>query len=127
MSGGFIAFGIFVVLAGMLSKSMVQIVPGKTAFIIETFGKPWNTALTPGLSFILPWPVHAVVGKVSAIKKAAPKLSDADIMTFLADTNRLDTIRSAAMHGNMIVVDMQDTASARTIALTGVGVKGVSK
>jgi regulator of protease activity HflC (stomatin/prohibitin superfamily) len=277
-------------------KSMVQIVPGKTAFIVETFGKPWNTALTPGLNFILPWPIHAVAGKVSlqlmeiktnvavktsdnvflglpvavqyraddhpagtvkafyelaepreqissfilnnvrqsaakmtleelfqnrdklqlvvleelasrfsaygyiieavlvdqpqpsvevqesfnrviasqrlldaarnegeatriklvkeaeaeaeskrlqgegianmrkaiaegieesmkAIRKAAPKLTDTDIMTFLTDTNRLDTISGAAMHGNMIVVDMQDSAGARAIALTGVGVK----
>lgn len=296
MSIGFIGLIVFIVLAVMLIKSMVQIVPGKTAFIVETFGKPWNRALTPGLNFILPWPIHSVVGKVSlqlmeiktnvavktsdnvflglpvavqyradndsagtvkafyelaepkeqissfilnnvrqsaakmtleelfqnrdklqlvvleelaarfsaygyiieavlvdqpqpsvevqesfnrviasqrlldaarnegeairiklvkeaeaeseskrlqgegianmrkaiaegieesmkAIRKAAPKLTDTDIMTFLTDTNRLDTISGAAMHGNMIVVDMQDSAGARAIALTGVGVK----
>lgn len=282
--------------AFLLIKSMVRIVPGKTAFIVETFGKPWNRALTPGLNFILPWPIHAVSGKVSlqlleiktnvavktsdnvflglpvavqyraddhpegtvkafyelaepreqissfilnnvrqsaakmtleelfqnrdklqlvvleelaarfsaygyiieavlvdqpqpsaevqesfnrviasqrlldaarnegeatriklvkeaeaeaeskrlqgegianmrkaiaegiedsmlTIKKAAPKLSDAEIMAFLTDTNRLDTISGAATHGNMIVVDMQDASAARQVALTGVGVK----
>ncbi len=299
MSFGFIVLIGFIILALMLLKSMVQIVPGKTAFIVETFGKPWNHALTPGLNFILPWPIHSVVGKVSlqlmeiktnvavktsdnvflglpvavqyradndsagtvkafyelaepqeqissfilnnvrqsaakmtleelfqnrdqlqqvvleelasrfsaygyiieavlvdqpqpsaevqesfnrviasqrlldaarnegeatriklvkeaeaeaeskrlqgegianmrkaiaegieesmsAIKKAAPKLSDAEIMAFLTDTNRLDTISGAAMHGNMIVVDMQDSANARAIALTGVGAKTVN-
>lgn len=295
----FMEFIIPIAVIGLLIlfvKSMVQIVPGKTAFIVETFGKPWTSALTPGLNFILPWPIHAVAGKVSlqlmeiktnvavktsdnvflglpvavqyraddhpagtvkafyelaepreqissfilnnvrqsaakmtleelfqnrdklqmvvleelaarfsaygyiieavlvdqpqpsadvqesfnrviasqrlldaarnegeatriklvkeaeaeaeskrlqgegianmrkaiaegieesmkAIRKAAPKLTDGDIMTFLTDTNRLDTISGAAMHGNMIVVDMQDSASARQVALTGIGVK----
>lgn len=288
-----------IVVVGLLVlfiKSMVQIVPGKTAFIVETFGKPWKSALTPGLNFILPWPIHAVTGKVSlqlleiktnvavktsdnvflglpvavqyraddhpagtvkafyelaepkeqissfilnnvrqsaakmtleelfqnrdklqlvvleelatrfsaygyiieavlvdqpqpstevqesfnrviasqrlldaarnegeatriklvkeaeaeaeskrlqgegianmrkaiaegieesmlTIKKAAPKLSDAEIMAFLTDTNRLDTISGAATHGNLIVVDMQDAGAARQVALTGIGVK----
>lgn len=296
---GLVVFGVILALAVMFLKSMVQIVPGKVAFIIETFGKPSQNALTPGLNFILPWPIQTVAGKVSlqlmeiktnvavktsdnvflglpvavqyraddhpagtvkafyelaepreqissfilnnvrqsaakmtleelfqnrdklqlvvleelatrfsaygyiieavlvdqpqpstevqesfnrviasqrlldaarnegeavriklvkeaeaeseskrlqgegianmrkaiaegiqesmdAIKRAAPKLSDAEIMTFLTDTNRLDTISGAAMHGNMIVVDMQDTASARAIALTGVGVRSTA-
>lgn len=287
---------VLLALVVMFIKSMVQIVPGKTAFIVETFGKPWKNALTPGLNFILPWPIHAVVGKVSlqlmeiktnvavktsdnvflglpvavqyradnapegtvkayyelaepkeqissfilnnvrqsaakmtleelfqnrdqlqhvvleelasrfsaygyiieavlvdqpqpsaevqesfnrviasqrlldaarnegeaariklvkeaeaeaeskrlqgegianmrkaiaegieesmtTIKKAAPKLSDAEILGFLTDTNRLDTISGAASHGNMIVVDMQDSGAARQVALTGIGVK----
>lgn len=53
-------------------------------------------------------------------------LSDAEILGFLTDTNRLDTISGAATHGNLIVVDMQDSASARHIALTGVGAKTTS-
>jgi len=295
MDGFYVMLGL-VAVAVMLLKSMVQIVPGKTAFIIETFGKPWNRALTPGLNFIMPWPIQVVAGKVSlqlmeiktnvavktsdnvflglpvavqyradnhpegtvkafyelaepkeqissfilnnvrqsaakmtleelfqnrdklqlvvleelaarfsaygyiieavlvdqpqpsaevqesfnrviasqrlldaarnegeatriklvkeaeaeaeskrlqgegianmrkaiaegieesmkAIRKAAPKLSDGDIMAFLTDTNRLDTISGAAMHGNMIVVDMKDGASARNVAMTGIGVK----
>jgi regulator of protease activity HflC (stomatin/prohibitin superfamily) len=283
-----------------LLKSMVQIVPGKTAFIIETFGKPRQTALTPGLTLILPWPIQTVAGKMSlqlmeiktnvavktsdnvflglpvavqyraddhpagtvkafyelaepkeqissfilnnvrqsaakmtleelfqnrdklqlvvleelaarfstygyiieavlvdqpqpslevqesfnrviasqrlldaarnegeaqriklvksaeaeaeskrlqgegianmrkaiangieesmkAIKKAAPQLSDAQILGFLTDTNRLDTISGAAAQGNMIVVDMQEAGAARQVALTGVGVTSAKK
>ncbi len=295
MNSFYITLGVLAVLAFLL-KSMIQIVPGKTAFIVETFGKPMKRALMPGLNFILPWPIQNVVGKLSlqlleiktnvavktsdnvflglpvavqyranddsintvnayyelsdprdqissfilnnvrqsaakmtleelfqnrdrlqdvvleelaarfttygyiieavlvdqpqpsqdvqdsfnrviasqrlldaarnegeasriklvkeaeaeaeskrlqgegianmrkaiaagieesmkAIKKAAPALSDAEIMDFLTDTNRLDTISGAASHGNLIVVDMQDAQSARQIALTGIGAK----
>lgn len=283
-------------LVAYLLKSMIQIVPGKTAYIVETFGKPLSHALMPGLHIILPWPIQVVVGKLSlqlleirtnvavktsdnvflglpvsvqyranddayntvsayyelsdprdqissfilnnvrqsaakmtleelfqnrdqlqhvvleeltsrfntygyiieavlvdqpqpsgevqesfnrviasqrlldaarnegeasriklvkeaeaeaeskrlqgegianmrkaiaagieesmlTIKKAAPNLTDAEIMGFLTDTNRLDTISGAATHGNLIVVDMQDSTSARQIALTGIGAK----
>lgn len=58
---------------------------------------------------------------MSKIQKAAPGLSDTEILAFLTDTNRLDTISGAAGFGNLIVVDMQETRSARRIALEAVG------
>jgi regulator of protease activity HflC (stomatin/prohibitin superfamily) len=58
---------------------------------------------------------------MSKIKKAAPQLDDSEVLAFLTDTNRLDTISGAAGFGNLIVVDMQQRGTARRIALDAVG------
>jgi regulator of protease activity HflC (stomatin/prohibitin superfamily) len=43
----------------------VFIVRGKTAAILETFGKPHDRARMPGLHFKLPWPITSVVAVVN--------------------------------------------------------------
>ncbi|WP_455206177.1 SPFH domain-containing protein [Kaarinaea lacus] len=50
--------------AGWLTTCIV-IVNGKTAAILETFGRPHEKALTPGLRFKLPWPITMVVDRVN--------------------------------------------------------------
>ncbi|MEX0921956.1 MAG: SPFH domain-containing protein [Rhodovibrionaceae bacterium] len=45
--------------------SCVFIVRGKTAAILETFGKPARGARFPGLHFKLPWPITLVVGRIN--------------------------------------------------------------
>jgi regulator of protease activity HflC (stomatin/prohibitin superfamily) len=45
--------------------SAIFIVRGKTAGILETFGKPHGLARLPGLQFKLPWPFTAVRGRVN--------------------------------------------------------------
>lgn len=45
--------------------SSIFIVRGKTAGILETFGKPHNQARLPGLQFKLPWPFTVVRARVS--------------------------------------------------------------
>jgi len=52
-------------LAIVLLMTIIVIVNGKTAKIIETLGKPRKKALMPGLSFKLPWPIEVVVGSVN--------------------------------------------------------------
>lgn len=49
----------------LLLMSMVVIVPGKRAKVLETFGKPHLRAMMPGLNFKLPWPITRVVGEVN--------------------------------------------------------------
>jgi regulator of protease activity HflC (stomatin/prohibitin superfamily) len=46
-------------------KTSIHIVPGKTALIVETFGRPAEAALTPGLNFTMPWPIQAIAGRVN--------------------------------------------------------------
>ena len=43
----------------------IFVVRGKTAAILETFGKPHLKARPPGLQFKLPWPITTVVARVS--------------------------------------------------------------
>lgn len=45
--------------------STIFIVRGKTAIILETFGKPHDRARLPGLQFKLPWPLTAVRARVN--------------------------------------------------------------
>lgn len=45
--------------------SSIVITTGKTAKIVEQFGKPLDRAKMPGLSFKLPWPIQSVVGEVN--------------------------------------------------------------
>jgi regulator of protease activity HflC (stomatin/prohibitin superfamily) len=53
------------VLAAVLLPSMIYIVKGKTAAILETFGRPHPAAVFPGLHFKLPWPITIVVARVN--------------------------------------------------------------
>lgn len=45
--------------------SMVHIIRGKTAAIVETFGKPSTDAMMPGLRITWPYPIQRVVGRIS--------------------------------------------------------------
>lgn len=59
-------FSVFLlILLFVVLPSMVVIVPGKRAKILETFGKPHTHALMPGLNFKAPWPITSVVGRVN--------------------------------------------------------------
>jgi regulator of protease activity HflC (stomatin/prohibitin superfamily) len=66
-----ISFTLFLVLfftvliCFFIVPSMVHIVRGKTAAIVETFGKPATRALMPGLQFTWPWPIQQVVGRMN--------------------------------------------------------------
>lgn len=61
-----------------------------------------------------------------SIKKAAPGLSDGEIMDFLTATNRLDTISTAASTGNLIVLDINDDTS-RTVAANLIGTEAAGR
>lgn len=56
---------VFLVLLIALGYSMIYIVRGKTAAILETFGRPSQQASLPGLRFKAPWPIQIVVGRVN--------------------------------------------------------------
>lgn len=45
--------------------SMVYIVRGKTAVILETFGRPQQSAVFPGLRIKWPWPITSIVARVN--------------------------------------------------------------
>jgi regulator of protease activity HflC (stomatin/prohibitin superfamily) len=53
------------VLALIFLPSMVYVVRGKTAVILETFGRPHANAVFPGLHAKLPWPVTTIVARVN--------------------------------------------------------------
>lgn len=56
---------VILALVVLWGKTGIHIVPGKTAFIVETFGRPAAAALTPGLNITLPWPIQAIAGRVN--------------------------------------------------------------
>ncbi len=56
---------IVIVLAVILLPSMLYVVKGKTAAILETFGRPHALAVFPGLHFKLPWPITTIVSRVN--------------------------------------------------------------
>ena len=56
-----LGLGVFV--AALVSS--IVIVRGKTAAILETFGKPHIQALEPGFRLKLPWPITLVVARVN--------------------------------------------------------------
>lgn len=59
-------FGIFlIVLTLLVLYSTIVITPGKTAKVIERFGKPFQRARMPGLSLKFPWPIDRVVAAVN--------------------------------------------------------------
>lgn len=45
--------------------SMIYIVRGKTAVILETFGRPHQSAVFPGLRVKWPWPITSIVARVN--------------------------------------------------------------
>lgn len=55
---------LFVALIWLLFSS-IFIVRGKTAGILETFGKPHNRARLPGLQFKFPWPFTVIRARVN--------------------------------------------------------------
>ena len=62
--GLFLTIGAIVFVVIILS-SIIFIVNGKTAKVLETFGRPHRSARMPGLNFKLPWPITMVVGTVN--------------------------------------------------------------
>ncbi|MGE0584047.1 MAG: SPFH domain-containing protein [Flavobacteriaceae bacterium] len=56
-------------------------------------------------------------GLEDAVEKLSTVMSREQALTLLMDTNRLDTLSSAAAHGNMILVDMRNGSEfAKTVA-----------
>jgi regulator of protease activity HflC (stomatin/prohibitin superfamily) len=49
----------------LLLPSMLYVVRGKTAAILETFGRPHQTAVFPGLHVKAPWPITTIVSRVN--------------------------------------------------------------
>lgn len=62
---GVFLFFVVVFLVVLILPSMVYIVRGKTAAILETFGRPHQYAVSPGLRFKWPWPITTVVARVN--------------------------------------------------------------
>jgi regulator of protease activity HflC (stomatin/prohibitin superfamily) len=56
---------IIFVIAVVLLPSMLYVVKGKTAAILETFGRPHPAAVFPGLHVKLPWPITTIVSRVN--------------------------------------------------------------
>lgn len=56
---------IFIVILVWFLATGIFIVRGKTAAILETFGKPHSKARLPGFQVKFPWPITAVVARVS--------------------------------------------------------------
>ena len=56
---------IFLIFFIAVLASCIVIVKGKTAVILETFGKPHAQALRPGLRLKLPWPITMVVERIN--------------------------------------------------------------
>lgn len=57
-------FIIFIIILFLLPLS-VFVVRGKTAVILETFGRPHREAVFPGLHIKLPWPITSIVARVN--------------------------------------------------------------
>lgn len=49
----------------VIAANCIFIVNGKTARVLETFGRPHKAARMPGLNFKLPWPITSIVGSVN--------------------------------------------------------------
>ncbi len=56
---------IVIVLAVVFLPSMLYVVKGKMAAILETFGRPHANAVFPGLHVKLPWPITTIVSRVN--------------------------------------------------------------
>lgn len=56
---------IFVILVVLLLIASIFVVKGKTAAILETFGRPHQTAVFPGLHLKWPWPITRIVARVN--------------------------------------------------------------
>lgn len=62
-----------------LACSCIYTVSGKTAAILETFGKPCENATMPGLCFKAPWPIQTIVARVTLQQQ--DKRSDVSVKT----------------------------------------------
>lgn len=58
-------FWIVIIIILILLPSMIYVVRGKTAAILETFGRPHKTAVFPGLHVKAPWPITTIVARVN--------------------------------------------------------------
>lgn len=56
---------IAILLALVLLPSILYVVKGKTAVILETFGRPHKSAVFPGLRVKWPWPITTIVARVN--------------------------------------------------------------
>ncbi len=58
-------FWVILIILLVLLPTMIYVVRGKTAAILETFGKPHKTAVFPGLHVKAPWPITTIVARVN--------------------------------------------------------------
>lgn len=58
-------FAFSLLLVGYLAVSCIFIVKGKTAAILETFGRPNAKARMPGLQLKMPWPITTITGRIN--------------------------------------------------------------
>ncbi len=56
---------VILIVAVLCVPSMLYVVKGKTAAILETFGRPHPQAVFPGLHVKLPWPITKIVSRVN--------------------------------------------------------------
>ena len=56
---------IVILVAVVLLPSALYVVKGKTAVILETFGRPHKSAVFPGLRIKWPWPITSIVARVN--------------------------------------------------------------
>lgn len=61
----FIIWTVVILLGLLVLSSMIYIVRGKTAVILETFGRPHQHAVFPGLRVKWPWPITSVVARIN--------------------------------------------------------------
>ena len=58
-------FWVILIVVLILLPTMIFVVRGKTAAILETFGRPHKTAVFPGLHIKAPWPITVIVARVN--------------------------------------------------------------
>jgi regulator of protease activity HflC (stomatin/prohibitin superfamily) len=58
-------YWIILVFLLLISPSVIYVVKGKTAAILETFGRPHAQAVFPGLRVKWPWPITAIVARIN--------------------------------------------------------------
>lgn len=61
----FFILTVVVVMAVLILPSMIYMVRGKTAAILETFGRPHVHAVSPGLRVKWPYPITSVVARIN--------------------------------------------------------------
>ena len=58
-------YWIILVFLLLISPSVIYVVKGKTAAILETFGRPHALAVFPGLRVKWPWPITTIVARIN--------------------------------------------------------------
>ena len=58
-------YWIILVFLILISPSVIYVVKGKTAAILETFGRPHEKAVFPGLRVKWPWPITTIVARIN--------------------------------------------------------------